>query len=442
MREKTTILLDVDQLFGEIPGRESHGNVSEESIPSEIRRYFRRAQLPLLLAAAAQAKERLKAGSAPGRSSKVLVWKNALEILGVRFDPALFEVERRHTRTVQRKTARSVRQLLQRAKEAGVKLGLVSERALAEEIPRLRSARIGRLCDFLVTSDETCEGAPPIALLELALRKAEVAASNALLVTGSPYYLEAAKALELETVSFRTPREGGVRPTYQVGNPLAILSLIGVSRSRKRRKRKCLVAFDLMGTIFEQPSFSRQVLWPVVHKRKRRLSFEDVERLYLGYSLGRLSDADVQRKLGAHVKSEALGSLTIRKDAVKTIRALRRRGCAIAVVSNIPAKWGRSILKQYGLESYVDVVIFSGTYESRKPDERLYRILLLKSRALPARTYLVDDKLANLRAARFLNIRTVFMQTEPKYVPFLPDHRIRRLSELLQIVSSRMRLPK
>lgn len=440
MHDKTTILLDVEVLFGRRPRSESNNGLSEASIPPRISRRFPKSQMPILLAAVAQGREELKVRAARGRFSRTLVWKNALEILGARFDPVLFDSEHEAKKVRPPKPSQRILGFLRKLRAAGMKVGIISSRPLADEILRLRFPGAADLCDFVVTSDEAYEAAPPIVLLELALHKAHATPQQALLVTESLDYIQAAASIDLHTVSLSAGKRRARGITYQVSNPSAILSLTGAGHAQAHARKKPLVAFDLMGTIFEQSSFCRQVLWPLIHRRDPNLSFEEAERLYLDYSLGRLSDNHVRRKLGVHLVSQALGGLRVRRDAVKTMRALRKRGYVIAIISNIPEKWGRDILKLHGLERYVDVVIFSGTHHSRKPDERLYRILLRKSHAFPATSYLVDDKLTNLRAARFLNIKTVFMRTEPKYVLFLPDYTISRLSQILRIVRSLSRV--
>jgi putative hydrolase of the HAD superfamily len=60
-------------------------------------------------------------------------------------------------------------------------------------------------------------------------------------------------------------------------------------------------------------------------------------------------------------------------DAAEVLGELRRRGIAVAVVSNIG--WDlRPVFREHGLDRFVDVFVLSYEYGIQKPDPRIFRI--------------------------------------------------------------------
>ncbi|NUR64553.1 MAG: HAD-IA family hydrolase [Streptomyces sp.] len=86
-------------------------------------------------------------------------------------------------------------------------------------------------------------------------------------------------------------------------------------------------------------------------------------------------------------------------DAGKVLRALRERGIAIGVVSNIG--WDlRPVFREHGLDPYVDAYVLSYEHGVQKPDPRLFAAACAHLGADPRRTLMVgDDRRADGGAA-------------------------------------------
>ena len=86
-------------------------------------------------------------------------------------------------------------------------------------------------------------------------------------------------------------------------------------------------------------------------------------------------------------------------DAGKVLRALRERGIAIGVVSNIG--WDlRPVFREHGLDPYIDAYVLSYEHGVQKPDTRLFAAACAHLGAEPHRTLMVgDDRRADGGAA-------------------------------------------
>ncbi|WP_433548792.1 HAD family hydrolase [Streptomyces sp. CA-294286] len=77
-------------------------------------------------------------------------------------------------------------------------------------------------------------------------------------------------------------------------------------------------------------------------------------------------------------------------DAVEVLRELRARGVGVAVVSNIG--WDlRPVLREHGLDPYVDAYVLSYEHGVQKPDPRLFRTACEALGREPAHTLMVGD---------------------------------------------------
>jgi len=76
-----------------------------------------------------------------------------------------------------------------------------------------------------------------------------------------------------------------------------------------------------------------------------------------------------------------------------------------------------------------DVFSIEATRYQPKPDRRGFQRLLRKHRLLPQRCIMVEDSLANLRTAKRLGMRTVWVSLSPR-MPAYVDVSIRHVARL------------
>jgi epoxide hydrolase-like predicted phosphatase len=105
-----------------------------------------------------------------------------------------------------------------------------------------------------------------------------------------------------------------------------------------------------------------------------------------------------------------IGDLMVRIEAVAVarpamvdaIQRLRAAGLTVAAVTN---SW-RSLAAER-VSSHFDLVIESHLEGTRKPEKRIYRLLIDRTGIDPTRIAFLDDIGANLRTARSLGMRTI-----------------------------------
>ncbi|MFC8571785.1 HAD family hydrolase [Streptomyces sp. NPDC057245] len=89
------------------------------------------------------------------------------------------------------------------------------------------------------------------------------------------------------------------------------------------------------------------------------------------------------------------------------LRSLRAGGYRLALLTNNVREWEPLWRAQIPADELFDVVVDSHREGVRKPDPRIYRILLERLGTTPERCVFVDDTEENCRAAEELGIRTV-----------------------------------
>lgn len=119
----------------------------------------------------------------------------------------------------------------------------------------------------------------------------------------------------------------------------------------------------------------------------------------------------------------------------QTLEALRRRGIALALVTNGDTSHQRRKIERHGLARYFDVVLIEGEFGAGKPDERVYRHVLAGLGAAPHEAWMVGDNLEwDVAAPKRLGLGGIWVDVHgrglPDAAPIQPDHIIRAFPEL------------
>ncbi len=112
------------------------------------------------------------------------------------------------------------------------------------------------------------------------------------------------------------------------------------------------------------------------------------------------------------------------------LRALRDRGCKLAVVSNSDSRLP-GILEALGIRGFLDAIIYSSEAGYAKPDPGIFEQVLAALGADPHRAIHVGDRVeADLRGAASAGIAGLLLQRDPATDAAGPEV-IRSLDELL-----------
>ncbi len=198
------------------------------------------------------------------------------------------------------------------------------------------------------------------------------------------------------------------------------------------------IVFDAMGVIFEVPDDTNDLLVPYIQERRATVSSEQINDAYLRASLGQISSQRFWQEVGLgdrypDIERDYLDTrLTLDPEALPVFRELGRR-FSLGILSNDVKEWSAYLRRKHGLDDLIKVAIISGEVGCRKPDARIYEILLAKTGAAPADCAMVDDRTRNLRAAAGAGMRTVWFAREQDGEGFAPDFEVRSFKELARI---------
>lgn len=100
---------------------------------------------------------------------------------------------------------------------------------------------------------------------------------------------------------------------------------------------------------------------------------------------------------------------------VEVLADLRRAGVRVAALSNWSAEKFPIARSRYPFLGWFETVVVSGEVGICKPDPRIYRHLLERTRLVPSSTVFVDDSAANVAAAAALGMTALRFQ-DPRWL--------------------------
>ncbi|MDT7729663.1 MAG: putative hydrolase of the superfamily [Actinomycetota bacterium] len=87
-------------------------------------------------------------------------------------------------------------------------------------------------------------------------------------------------------------------------------------------------------------------------------------------------------------------------DWVETLRAVRRRGVGVSVMSNMVPSWDEHWRRMVDVDELFDHVVLSFEVGCRKPDKKIFELAASRAQARPDQCVLIDDVEKNCAAAR------------------------------------------
>jgi HAD superfamily hydrolase (TIGR01509 family) len=169
------------------------------------------------------------------------------------------------------------------------------------------------------------------------------------------------------------------------------------------------IVLDAMGVIYRVGDDVGELLIPFIFREGGIDDVRQIEQLYLQASLGAISSREFWNRvgLGEEVEDRYLRALELSGGIVEFLEAMRERGARLACLSNDVGQWSVKTRHRFGLEDYIRTWVISGDVHCRKPDTRIYRILL-DTLDCPAESVIfVDDREKNLVPARSCGIRCI-----------------------------------
>ncbi len=190
-----------------------------------------------------------------------------------------------------------------------------------------------------------------------------------------------------------------------------------------------------MGVIFETGDDVNDLLVPFIQGKNGAIRPETIHELYRRASLGEISSASFWGSLGLggaypEIETEYLDTcLTLDPNFMAVANELVKT-CSLALLSNDVSEWSDYLRAKYDLNRIFGVTVVSGDVGCRKPDRRIYSLLLERMDSNPRDCTFLDDRARNLRTASEMGMRTIRFAREESDECFLADAEIRGLPEL------------
>ncbi len=106
---------------------------------------------------------------------------------------------------------------------------------------------------------------------------------------------------------------------------------------------------------------------------------------------------------------------------VEILRELKAAGIRCYALTNMEAETYPVRRERYPFMRWFDGVVVSAYEGTAKPDHEIFRRLLERYRLTPSATAMIDDRLANVEAARDLGMRSVRFQSPAQLREWLVD---------------------
>jgi len=197
-----------------------------------------------------------------------------------------------------------------------------------------------------------------------------------------------------------------------------------------------VVVFDAMGVTFVEGDDVSNLLIPFVARKCGCTNGDAVRQLYLPASLGQISSREFWARIGcAYPASEREyldTQLTLDPNFLTVAERLKKR-YVLAMLSNDVSEWSTYLRRRFGLDRLFASVVISGDQGFRKPDRRLYHVLLRSLSVAPDRCVFVDDQPRNLETAAQLGMHTVCRLRDDRGPPTY-ELAIESLSDLLTLL--------
>lgn len=152
------------------------------------------------------------------------------------------------------------------------------------------------------------------------------------------------------------------------------------------------------------------------------------------------SEADVQRGLEfflSYYRAHMLDNTRLYPGVKDALDRLREAGTKMAVLTNKPVRFSRSIVEGLGLAQHFFQVYGGNSFEQKKPDPIGIEMLLRESGLARERTIMVGDSGVDVQTARNARVQAcgVSYGFQPEsFVEYPPDFVVDDMAELVEYV--------
>lgn len=201
------------------------------------------------------------------------------------------------------------------------------------------------------------------------------------------------------------------------------------------------VVFDAMGVIYEVADDVSDLLIPYLRSKNNKTPLKIIYDSYIKASLGKISSKEFWEIMGYNkkypdIEVEFLDNWYTLDSEFLDIGEKLKENYNLGMLSNDLKEWSNFLRNKYEIHTYFKVAVISGEVGYRKPDKKIYEILLEKTGANPEEIIFVDDKLENLNSASELGIHTIRFIRNKSKIPYCSDFEITKFAELVKVIKN------
>lgn len=388
-----------------------------------------------------QVKQLLKGTAAS--HNRYLYIKKTLENLGLRFTPKLvLEATNVYWNNVydNMKLFPGVERTLELAKQFNLKTCVVTDLTADIQIKKLEALKIERFVDFVITSEETLADKPSPKSILMAIQKMELKPEEVILIGNNPKTdIASAENARIDSVLFDyNGKYENSKDSYKcsyIRDFSKFAQILGVEDHIYSDQK--LVVFDLMGTLTTEGHLVKVILSEVISKYGKATP-EKISETYERYKVAEIDDAEFWEEVGVTKIADAEREMLKKVEPFPGVNEMLvelKKIVKIAILSNLPARWGDLITDKFDFETAFDEIIYSGDYKMKKPDPRLYHVLLEKFVVInPSNMYVVDNELGDLEPAKDQLMTTVWLKDRDEGVNYIPDYVIEKIGDVVGVI--------
>ncbi|MHA1337531.1 MAG: HAD family hydrolase [Promethearchaeota archaeon] len=198
---------------------------------------------------------------------------------------------------------------------------------------------------------------------------------------------------------------------------------------------------DAYAVIFKRGKNLNKLLIPFLREKGNNLEDNYIRELYREASLGKITSYELWHLLGyseqfPDIEHEYLDKyIAIDEEFIELAPKFINR-YSLALLTNDIAEWAKYPHSKYRLNEIFKEIIISGEVGIRKPDKRIFELLLKRLQFPSESCVFVDDKFANLQAASNLGINVIRFIRESEKAPFCSEFEVKNFHELLNVLEN------
>jgi putative hydrolase of the HAD superfamily len=169
-----------------------------------------------------------------------------------------------------------------------------------------------------------------------------------------------------------------------------------------------------MGVIFKSADDVAELLIPFIYEKTGDSDEEAIQSAYVEASLGNIAPDEFWAQVNVPPESENdyLSRHSLNPGVLELLAFAKENKVPVWCLSNDVGRWSNKLRRNLGIEEYLAGSVISSDVGMRKPDSKIYEILVDYSGYKTSDLLFVDDREKNVIAARDIGIETVLYKSE------------------------------